>query len=293
MVDRLAVTAGIDVRSDENRGYELVIGLAVRSVLVPREDQEAVVGPRPLDVTIHIGSKPCVARLDHLGDAAAIVHFVILIRNDEGDGRQLRVVGGKVIRRGEAVDVVSRRAKRDVEVGRNGVRLRGVPHGVLLPIDPGAVFQRIVAASGAGVANPGQVFRVALESVSLGQQRSAQVGRGHGREIILAVVRHALVRAGEKAEIVRLARMRLGMHVGEQRAAVSAQQRMVDVWGVGGADNLAVVLVFLEYDDDVVVLGEVRRPAHSRKTGKNHHNCHCQRRALERQLASHGNLPGE
>ena len=73
-----------------------------------------------------------------------------------------------------------------------------------------------------------------------------------------------------------------------ERAAVSAQQRIVDVRGVGGADDLAEVFVFLEYDDDMVVDGDVRRLAHGRKADENQDNGHCQRRTWERQLVSHG-----
>src|SRR5487761_331530 len=83
--DLLAVPAGLDVRAGEDR-HDLVACTPV--VLVPRDDQQAVVGRRPADVAADVRLQPGVALRDR-----AVVHVVEQVRVDERDRGQARVAG--------------------------------------------------------------------------------------------------------------------------------------------------------------------------------------------------------
>src|SRR5262249_42000358 len=84
VVDVPAVLPRLDPLVIEDRGYLVVLAAVV---LVPGDDQEAVVRLGPLGVGIDVVLQPGIALLDR-----TVVHVVLDVRDDEGDGRQLGVV---------------------------------------------------------------------------------------------------------------------------------------------------------------------------------------------------------
>src|SRR5579859_1564755 len=85
VVDFLAVPAGLDVRTGEDRGDVVACCLVVG---VPGQDQQAVVRRRPGDVAADVVLQPGVAH----GDRRA-VHVVDQVGIDERDGGQAAIAG--------------------------------------------------------------------------------------------------------------------------------------------------------------------------------------------------------
>jgi DNA-binding IclR family transcriptional regulator len=64
-------------------------------IFVKGQDQQAVMGFRPLVIAVEILAKPGISRWDAVC-WRAVVHIVLHIGNDKGDGRQLGVIGREV-----------------------------------------------------------------------------------------------------------------------------------------------------------------------------------------------------
>src|SRR5262249_12238898 len=79
--------------SDQRIGESVITSLVI--VLVKSDDQKTVVSLRPLVKAVGVLSEPGIASGDALS-RFAVVHVVIQVRDDEGDGRQRGVVAGKV-----------------------------------------------------------------------------------------------------------------------------------------------------------------------------------------------------
>src|SRR4029077_3719592 len=115
-----------------------------------------------------------------------------------------------------------------------------------------------------GRADIGQALRVPLEGETLSDELFAEIA---GRERVIGVAGFAgypiekadvLVAAGEQPEIVALAKMLFGEHALEGRSFCC---QFPDVWGVKpAAQDLLKILVLFDYDDDVVINRQRRRP---------------------------------
>src|SRR4029450_8950117 len=81
------------VWSDQRIGESVITSLVI--ALVKSDDQKTVVSLCPLVIAVEVLSEPGRASGDALS-RSAIVHVVIQVRDDEGDGRQRGVVAGKV-----------------------------------------------------------------------------------------------------------------------------------------------------------------------------------------------------
>ena len=116
MGDRLGVAAGPHLLTYENRRD--VIGLAA-VVLVPGEDQQAVVPHRPVRVRADVGPQPGIP-----GPDAAVVHVVAQVRNHEGHrGKPREGSGGeagkrKADRAGHVAEIRPRHVLAHVVAGR-------------------------------------------------------------------------------------------------------------------------------------------------------------------------------
>ena len=89
LIDRWICRAG----PDRWIGEPVILILII--VLVERNDQKTIVSFRPLVVAIEVLRKPGVTRRDALS-WFAVVYVVIEVRNNEGNGRQLSVIGREV-----------------------------------------------------------------------------------------------------------------------------------------------------------------------------------------------------
>src|SRR5262245_65536162 len=81
------------VLSDQRIGESVITFLVI--VLVKSGDQKTVVSLCPLVIAVEVLLEPGVASGDALS-RFAVVHVVIQVRDDEGDGRQRGDVAGKV-----------------------------------------------------------------------------------------------------------------------------------------------------------------------------------------------------
>src|SRR6202040_1927166 len=147
----------------------------------------------PNAVGLDVVAEPGVAHRD-----GAIMHVILLVRHDDGDGRH--------------------RAESDIGAGEGGEGLveRGVEviagRGVAgLPIHGWVMLALILVLAGnrggavAREADRGQAFGVGREGQAFGQQQRAEIWRGERRTWERGVIVASLVRAGEKVEVVWLA----------------------------------------------------------------------------------------
>src|SRR5581483_863841 len=138
----LPVPVGADAGSVDQGGDAVHRGVVV---LVPGDDQQAVVRHGPLRVPGEVAAQPVVGLAD-----GAVVHVVLEVRDDEGERGQARVVGR--------------------ELGPGAVDGGGEAGEV----DPGVVASRVVARVAAGVAGAGHGFGVAGEGAARGQEFGAE-----------------------------------------------------------------------------------------------------------------------
>ena len=75
MVDQLRILAGHDHLPHEDGGYAVPLATIV---FVEADNEKAVVGRGPLDVTVQVLLQPAIALLDR-----AVVHVVIEVRYHE------------------------------------------------------------------------------------------------------------------------------------------------------------------------------------------------------------------
>jgi hypothetical protein len=206
------------------------------------------VGPGPGGVVVDVLRQPAVA----LGDRA-VVHVVAEVRDEERDGRQVRVV-----------------------VRHRGQRLVGRRRYVA-EVGPRAVFARVVPLVATGVSRAREVFGVAGEGVP-GRDEFAGEARHVEHERAVVVV-HALGAAGEQRKVVRLARMRLGVHVGQGRPRPGQCRE------VGRLAHDVLLVLVLEHHDHHVVRAVPQRSGRRRRSGR---LGRCSRRGLPRAARSRG-----
>ncbi len=146
-------------------GWDLVVLVVV--VLIPRDDEKAVVGSGPDGVGVEVVAQPIITHL-----ARAVVHVVELVGNDEAHGGELGKVG-RELREG-AVDGARELVDRQ---GQNFGDPVG-PRVVFAPIVDAGIGGRVWIVVGPVHSASGLDFlRVARESESRSDQFRAEVGR--------------------------------------------------------------------------------------------------------------------
>ena len=135
MADALAIPAGPHHRSDKDGRDAIARGVVI---FVPGQEQQAVVRLRPLHVAIEVTAQPAVGLTD-----GSAVHVVGLVRHNEAERRQFRVIRGEhpqgLVERGWHVRKIDPRimlalvvARLAPRVAHRGHRLRvadeGQPH---------------------------------------------------------------------------------------------------------------------------------------------------------------------
>ena len=259
MVGPLAERTDHHVLSDRQRG-DVVVGIGVG--LVERHEQEAVVGARPLRVAVDVLRQPAVA----LGDRA-VVHVVAEVGDEERHRGQRRVVR----RHGR---------QRQVRRGRDVTEVR-----------PRTVLACVVPAHAPGVARLGEVLGVPGEGETGRKELAAEAG---GVECERApVVVDALGVTREQREVVRLARVRLGVHVGQRRARRGQRREVRRL-----PDDVLLVLVLQHHDHDVIRSARLRRRRSCRRLGARGRHGRCGRgggslRAPERRAHGADHQTGE
>ena len=132
MIDVLPILAGIDAGAHENRRHLIVLRTVV---LIPSDNQQAVVRLGPLGISINVGLKPGITLLN-----GAVVHVMDQIGNDDCHGRQ----GGNVSREKARIGHV---------VGGRDVT----------EIDPWVMLTNVIAETAASESYGGHIFGVAAE----------------------------------------------------------------------------------------------------------------------------------
>ena len=168
------------------------------------------------------------------GRDRAVVHVVAQVGREERDRRQ-PVPRGAHGRRGQV----------------------GGGAGQVGEVHPRAVLARVAARRAHRRARLREAFGVARERASRREERGAEVGCGEA--VVAAVVGDALGAPGEQRQVVGLARVGLGVRVGEARPGPGEPG---EVGRRGVADDLAGVLVL--HDDDQHVIGPGERGGCSR-----------------------------
>jgi len=95
VIDGFAILARLDHLAHQ-QGHNLVVAIAI--VLIPGQDEEAVIRLGPLNIGIHVVLQPLIALLN-----GAAVHVMVEVRHNDGHGRQLAEVRREIAGKGHVV----------------------------------------------------------------------------------------------------------------------------------------------------------------------------------------------